>query len=320
MVNRQNVLNNWLKKFYENEAFSLELMHGDASFRKYYRLFSGSTTRIIMDAPPDKESLSTFIAVATILRNNQIRIPTLYAADESLGFAILEDLGNTLLLDCVNAHIIDKYYRALELLHTLQSTPTINLPEFNVEFMHQELALFNTWFLKGYLHRTLQPQEKALIQHAFHYVTQNIINQPSVFIHRDFHSRNIMILPENEALALIDFQDAMRGPFTYDLVSLLKDCYIQWPRDQLKEWLHYFYGLNTIAQSVSFSEFVDAFDLCGIQRHLKVLGIFCRLSLRDQKPQYLKYLPLTLEYILTTLETQPPLNNFYQFMKELVLP
>jgi aminoglycoside/choline kinase family phosphotransferase len=192
------------------------------------------------------------------------------------------------------------------------------IPVFDKQFMLNEMALCNDWFLKKYLSLQLEDNEVALIQQTMDWLATEVEKQPKVFIHRDYHSRNLMVLDGQNQLGVIDFQDAMYGPFTYDLVSLLKDCYIYWPRDNVMQWLAFFYERSSQAQQYHFSDFVRAFDLCGLQRHLKVLGIFCRLHLRDNKPGYLGDLPLTLKYTLECCETYEALHPFFHFLQKRV--
>ena len=322
MHNRQNALNKWLEEVLGRTDFSLELLAPDASFRQYYRLRYLDRTRMVMDAPPDNESLQSFIAMASILQATGVRAPRIFASNETLGFLLLDDFGDCLLRDVLSADMADKWYRlSIDTLVTMQQcavSSTYSFSCFDKSFMMQELDLFNHWFLNAYLKINLADDEKKLIQHTFSWLSDELFNQPNVFIHRDYHSRNIMIInkePEPQ-LGIIDFQDAMLGPFTYDLVSLLKDCYIQWPREAVLRWLTYFYEHSPIAKQWPLPLFIRAFDLCGLQRHLKVLGVFSRLYLRDNKPGYLKDLPLTLHYVLACLESYDELRPFYQFMQQ----
>lgn len=322
MPYRQNALNKWLEQLPEISDFSLKPLAGDASFRRYYRLNCNDTSYIVMDAPPDKEAMHPFVNIGKLLRLNGIRTPKIIAFDESRGFALLEDFGDGLLLNKLAPATADKLYQsAINTLIHIQQCPTSApgpLPCFDEPFISGELNVFKQWFLQAYLALHLSSDEEQLIQNTFAWLANEISRQPKVFIHRDYHSRNIMI-PEtidDPRLAIIDFQDAMKGPFTYDLVSLLKDCYIQWPRDDVMRWVTFFYEQSPITKQWSLPSLVRAFDICGLQRHLKVLGVFARLSLRDNKHHYLKDLPLTLHYLLATLEDYEELHPFYQFMQQ----
>lgn len=324
MPYRQNALNKWLEQLPGVTPFTITPLAGDASFRRYYRMKSRETSYIVMDAPPEKETMRPFIAVAELLRSNDIRTPKIIACDEASGFALLEDFGDGLLLNKLTPATADDLYQsAIDTLIHMQQCPTSStypLPCFDTSFILGELGVFKQWFLQTYLKLQLSEQEEQLLEQTFNWLASNVSNQPGVFIHRDFHSRNIMMTegtPDTRP-AIIDFQDAMQGPFTYDLVSLLKDCYIQWPRDDVMRWLSYFHEQSLTTRQWSLPAFIRAFDLCGLQRHLKVLGVFARLSLRDNKHHYLKDLPLTLHYVLATLEDCEELQPFYQFMQQRV--
>ncbi len=311
MQTRQNALNDWLKTILRDTPFTIAPLAGDASFRRYFRLHTDGSTRVIMDAPPGKETLAPFVNIAEVLSTKGVHTPTIYAVDYTQGFALLEDLGDQLLLGALTENNADELYQlAMNTLTQIQLTPVTNplLPSFDKAFMLAEINLFREWFLGAYLNLTLSADEALLLNNTFDWLTTQIVNQPQVFIHRDYHSRNL-IVTEN-TLGVIDFQDAMQGPHTYDLVSLLKDCYIQWPREKITQWLACFYDGENIA------DFTRAFDLCGLQRHLKVLGVFCRLNFRDNKPAYLRDLPLTFNYVMACLESYEELQPFYHFMQQ----
>jgi N-acetylmuramate 1-kinase len=334
MHNRQNALHSWLEQLLSPASFTLTPITGDASFRRYFRLHHNDLNQVIMDAPPEKENLDTFLASANLLSRSGIRVPQIHALDKAQGFVILEDFGDTLMLnhllgqDPTYAQLCpktaDKLYKAaIKTLITMQEyiTPSREqLPVFDKQFIFAELKLFSEWFLDLYLAIELTTKEERLLQETFDWLSKEISQQPQVFIHRDYHSRNIMLLPNDAEIELgvIDFQDAMQGPFTYDLVSLLKDCYIQWPREQVMGWLSDFYRQAPSTQQYRLPDFIRAFDLCGLQRHLKILGIFSRLSLRDKKPKYLQDLPLTLHYVMDCLERYEELKLFYQLMQNRV--
>lgn len=318
MHNRQNALNQWLEKILAPKHFTLMPLAGDASFRRYFRLHYDDKTWIIMDAPPDKEPLDPFVNVANLFTTAGVKTPFIHALDKIQGFAILEDFGDSLLLNNLNKETVDTHYKAaITLLTRLQHYPlgeATQLPHFDKEWILKELALFNEWFLQAYLQLQLSNEEKQIIEETFAWLSQEISLQPKAIIHRDYHSRNIMLV--NAELGVIDFQDAMYGPFTYDLASLLKDCYIQWPRENILTWLHYFHNQSTISQQYALANTIRAFDYCGLQRHLKVLGVFSRLALRDNKSNYLGDLPLTLHYIMACLEDYDEFKPFYSFMQD----
>ncbi|KTD21009.1 putative phosphotransferase [Legionella lansingensis] len=322
MQNRQNALSKWLEQTLKLDHIYLSPLSGDASFRRYFRLKTNGITQVVMDAPPQKEALEPFLAVSELLLNLGVDAPKVHRLDKVQGFAILDDFGDELLLSHLSLKSADRLYAAatsiILLMQQCPSENTARLPCFDKQFMLQELAIFREWFLQAYLNVRLSPSEEQLLTTTFNDLTDEISEQPQVFIHRDYHSRNIMLLSGEEPIRLgvIDFQDAMRGPFTYDLVSLLKDCYIQWPCDQVRTWLTSFYEQSSLAQQWSLAAFTRAFDLCGLQRHLKVLGVFSRLHLRDNKPNYLRDLPLTLHYVMSCLEGYKDLEPFFQFVQE----
>lgn len=319
MQTRENALNEWLKTIVGNDAFTVTPLAGDASFRRYFRLHSNGDTRVIMDAPPNKEDIGPFIRIGCLLAKNGIHTPQIYAVDHEQGFILLEDLGDHLLLGALSEENVDSLYtRAINTLVQLQSTPAsdTSLPAFDKTFMLGELNIFREWFLSAYLNLSLTTDQVRLLDNTFDWLTTQISTQPKVFIHRDYHSRNLILI--GESLGVIDFQDAMCGPHTYDLVSLLKDCYIQWPHEKIMHWVAYFYQHLPPTSRGSLVDFNHAFDLCGLQRHLKVLGVFCRLHLRDKKSTYLNDLPLTFNYVMACLERHEPLQLFYRFMQETV--
>lgn len=322
MQDRQNTLQKWLERVLDQQSFILTPLCGDASFRHYYRLQCDNRAYIVMDAPPVKENIAAFVEIASILIQYQLHAPALHAIDNEQGFILLEDFGDNLLLNQIREENHQPLYKlAIDKLILLQQCPTQSLPTFDKAFMHTEWQIFVEWFLQNYLHYPLSEEDKVLLNNTFIYLSTHIDQQPKVFIHRDYHSRNLMTLKDNqEDLGILDFQDAMHGPFAYDLVSLLKDCYIQWPQKDIRQLVDYFYAHSQVAQQWTLAEFMQAFELCGLQRHLKVLGIFSRLYLRDHKPNYLKDLPLTLDYVLKGLEGQEALSPFYQFMQKIRLP
>ncbi|KTD13586.1 putative phosphotransferase [Legionella gratiana] len=318
---RENALKEWLIYTLKHQGFHLTSLAGDASFRRYFRLQYNGLTYVVMDAPPGKEDLEPFIRIAQTLKKAGIPIPEIIAVNLKQGFLLLSDLGDQLLLSDLRLETANKYYhQAIETLIKIQSCSIHDpmLPSFDKLHMLKEMNLCNEWFFKSYLALDLNQEELTLVQQTMDWVATEVAQQPLTFIHRDYHSRNLMLIKERSevVLGVIDFQDAMCGPLTYDLVSLLKDCYIAWPRTQILEWVNFFYTKQSIAANhYSLPEFIRAFDLCGLQRHLKVLGIFCRLYLRDNKPGYIKDLPLTLKYVLECTEIYEELHPFFHFLQ-----
>lgn len=326
MQTRENALHQWLQTIYPHSEYTLTPLAGDASFRRYYRLQQPGVSHIVMDSPPDKIPLAPFVQIQKLLSDQGLHTPNIHALNDAQGFAVLEDFGNVLFRDALNHHDPHQLYpSALSVLNHMQNNHhALQLAKFDQAFMLHELTLFHDWFLDRYLGLSLSPAEHGLLTQTFQTLTTQITKQPQVFIHRDYHSRNIMLLEANDTpcpkFGIIDFQDAMLGPITYDLVSLLKDCYIQLPQEHITLWLTYFYGQSTLAQSYSFSEFQRAFDWCGLQRHLKVLGNFCRLHLRDGKSNYLNDLPLTYHYVMSCLETYAEFDPFRAWLQDTVYP
>lgn len=319
MQRRQNALNEWLSAQLNHEPFTLSPLAGDASFRRYFRLLTSKGTKIVMDAPPDKEAIAPFIRIHQLLKTADVFTPTIHAASLEQGFAILDDLGDQLFLSQITpVHKDSLYSKAIQTLIQIQQCPYESLPVFNKEHMLNEMSLFHEWFLSAYLKLTLTPAETLQLNEMMHLIAERIAQQPQVFIHRDYHSRNLMIV--NSQLAVIDFQDAMKGPLTYDLASLLKDCYIKLPEPAYEQYVNLFYQQQPMAQIWSLEGFKHEVDYCGLQRHLKVLGIFCRLYLRDHKSNYLNDLPLTMDYTITCLKRHNELKPLLTFMEERVLP
>jgi aminoglycoside/choline kinase family phosphotransferase len=323
MSTRENALNEWLATTQNLSSFTLSPLAGDASFRRYFRLKTLESSFIIMDAPPEKEGLLTFIQISQLLAEHNIHTPHITAFDLEQGFAILEDLGDMLLYHQRSAENTPARYKAsLDTLITIQSTPSLALPRFDIPFMLQEMSLFQTWFLEAWLGLTLKTSEKKQLTQTLQQIATHLSLQPQCFIHRDYHSRNLLIIGNQSPpeIGVIDFQDAMHGPFTYDLVSLIKDCYIHWPEEQQLQWITYFYHHLPSTHGWSLTEFEHGVHWCGLQRHLKVLGVFSRLHLRDHKSTYLQDLPLTLHHTLTCLEKYDAFSPILELMQERVLP
>lgn len=324
MHERENALKEWLVKTIKQQDFVLTPLAGDASFRRYFRMHYNGSTHVVMDAPPGKEDLNPFVHVAQTLERAEVHTPTILAMDLQQGFLLLSDLGDQLLLNVLHAETATTHYqKAMKTLFKIQSC-TIDdplLPVFDHAFMMKEMNLCPEWFLKSYLALELSTEESNVLQKTMEWIATEITQQPQTFIHRDYHSRNLMLINKQEDLGVIDFQDAMCGPCTYDLVSLLKDCYISWPRAKILEWVEFFYAQSVYNDRYSLSAFIRAFDLCGLQRHLKVLGVFSRLHLRDNKSGYLKDLPLTLKYVLECTETYEELHPlFHVLQRKVYLP
>lgn len=305
---------------------------GDASFRRYFRGRTPLGSVVLVDAPPDKENSHPFIDVAARLAAVGVRSPQILATDLAQGFLCLEDFGDQLLWPALEAarEAADfaragrLYQRCMEELLLIQRADARQppLPHYDDALLLREMRLFSEWFCAGLLQRPLSAGENVLVETLFAQLSHSARQQAQVFVHRDYHSRNLMLLAD-DAIGVIDFQDAVLGPVTYDLVSLLKDCYIEWPRSQVNEWALEFAGqaqaLGVLPQ-MSERRFLQDFDLMGAQRHLKVLGIFSRLWLRDGKRGYLKDIPLTFRYLQQVVNEQPDCVAFAEWLETRITP
>nr|WP_282452852.1 phosphotransferase [Lysobacter sp. CAU 1642] len=284
----------------DDPRIGLEPASSDASFRSYWRTLGVEPSRIVMDAPPDKEDLAPFLDVAARLEAAGVAAPQVLARDIDGGFLLLSDLGSRLLLPELDAdRVEDHYARAMALLLRMQrDVDDSGLARYDEARLVTEMELMPTWFVQRHLGITPGCEDWDVIESAFRALLDSAAAQPQCFVHRDFHSRNLM-LQEDGALAVIDFQDAVRGPVTYDLVSLLRDCYVEWPDARVEGWVED-YRRRLAAGGLPVPDadrFLRAFDLMGLQRHIKVLGIFCRLWYRDGKAGYLGDLPRVWGYV-----------------------
>jgi N-acetylmuramate 1-kinase len=301
---------------------SCEPASSDASFRRYFRVKTTEGQYIVMDAPPEKENTAAFIKVAGILAHSQVNVPTIFQQNVTDGFLLLEDFGSTCYLDELNEQNATPLYQgAFEALFKLQSLTDINqcdLPSYDVPLLQRELTIFHEWFLGQLLDIQIPA---SLWETVCNTLIVSALEQPKVCVHRDYHSRNLMVLTEDSP-GVIDFQDAVIGPITYDVVSLLKDCYIAWPEPQVEAWLTSYYDklVQTELIACSLADFKRWFDLMGMQRHLKAIGIFSRLHLRDDKSTYLQDIPRTLHYVMTVSSSYPELVEFGQFLQNQVIP
>jgi N-acetylmuramate 1-kinase len=293
----------------------------DASFRRYFRVTQGADTYIVMDAPPDKEDSSPFLQVARILGGLDLNVPVILARDMERGFLLLSDLGSRQYLDAlgVDGAADDLYGDALESLRVIQTAdPRISqtLPRYDRALLLREMELLPEWFLMRHLGLDVAASERAMLSKLFEDLAAAALAQPACFVHRDYHSRNLLVTAENNP-GILDFQDAVWGPLTYDLVSLLKDCYIAWPPARVRQWVLQ-YRDSLLAAGLKFdadaAQFLRCFDLMGLQRHIKVLGIFARLFYRDGKPQYLRDLPRVLAYVRDAALSYPETAAFAEFI------
>ena len=290
---------NWSRAALGDSAATLERASADASFRSYWRTFSDGRTWIVMDAPPDLEDVRPWLEIAGRLENAGLHSPSIRAADAESGFVLMSDLGGTLYLPQLREDSADRLYGdALSALMTMQQRINASdLPHYDEQRLVAEMELLPEWFLQRHLGFTPDCGEWDVIELAFRALANAALRQEQVFVHRDYHSRNLLVVEENNP-GILDFQDAVLGPITYDLVSLLRDCYIAWPEARVQAWAES-YRQRLIAAGmtqVDEATFRRGFDLMGLQRHIKVLGIFCRLWYRDGKAGYLNDLPLVWKY------------------------
>jgi len=304
----------------------VESVAGDASFRRYFRATKENGTRyIVMDAPPEKEDCSAFIHITKVWRSLAIQVPTLYAENQEEGFLLLEDFGDVQFHSVVCSQPVDeqaKHYRvALAELHNIQKLPNEchDRPPYDRALLTRELALFTDWLMGQALGLSTSPEQQAIIDNAFDLLIDNALSQPATVVHRDYHSRNLMWL-DDQTVGVIDFQDAVIGAPTYDLVSLLRDCYIRLDNALVEELALEFKAQSSINEIASMPDrtFLHHFDLMGIQRHMKAAGIFARLALRDGKHSYLNDIPLTFGYIIENCAKHSELEAFGTLLKDVV--
>ena len=325
MPERQALLEKWLTTDCGLSGFSLQPASEDASFRRYFRLADADGgTRIVMDAPPEKEDCAPFVDVARRLRDAGVHAPEVLAQDLEQGFLLLEDLGSQDYLGALNQDSVERLYGdALAALMSMQACiDPAGLPDYDRQLLLTEMSLFRDWLLGTHLELALDSGEEDMLAGAFDVLADAALEQPRVFVHRDYHSRNLMTGLAH-APGVLDFQDAVRGPVTYDAVSLLRDCYVSWPQQQVDEWAWGFFQLavqSGVMREEQEDRFLRWFDLMGAQRHLKAAGIFARLSHRDGKPGYLKDIPRTLGYIVQVAQRQQELVPLADFISHRVLP
>jgi len=316
---RQQALVQWLESVAGLSQVALQPMQGDASFRRYFRVQSF----VAMDAPPPQENCAPFVAIAHALRGMGVQVPEIIQADIAHGFLLLTDFGDKTYLKTLNSQNADMLYqralKALAVMQGCQQVPSHTLSLFDADFMRKEWQWHQEWFLQKYLNIDFASQQQSL-DACYEVLITSAINQPQMFMHRDYHSGNLMVLP-NE-VGILDFQDAFIGPVTYDLASLLRDCYIDWPASQVEKWvLDYLALLQKLKpelQKVSRGQFLRWFDLMGLQRHIKALMTFARKKVRDHQSNYLQHIPRTLNYIVEVsarYDELAPLHQFYARVK-----
>lgn len=319
-MERQKNLLNWIQASLEDDDCYIKSASSDASFRSYWRVYSKGKKYIAMDAPPEFEDCKPFITIAKQLNSIDVNSPEVLHQDLTSGFLLLTDLGNTHYLDILNNENYQDYYSdAINCIHKTQlQYDCKTLPLYDQQLLENEISLFKEWFINKHLGVDLNDEQTNVYQKTIKILVENALEQPQKFVHRDFHSRNLMTSKSNNP-AVIDFQDAVKGPITYDLVSLLRDCYISWGDDKIYPLVENFREKFNQTYKTEFdnSTFTKWFDLMGFQRHMKAIGIFCRLNYRDNKSQYLKDIPTTLSYLNIISKKYDELSGFNQILENI---
>jgi len=321
-LDREQQLRRWLTATLGGGDFSIAPASDDASFRRYFRIGRGEAqpSLVVMDAPPDKENCGPFVHVAHLLAEAGVHVPKIHAQDLEQGFLLLSDLGSTTYLDVLDEHNAGRLYEdALDALLRIQraSRPGL-LPDYSRELLEKELRLFPDWYVARQLRRELDAAQRQTLEKVFSTLLDNNLAQARVFVHRDYHSRNLMVC--EPCPGVLDFQDAVYGPVTYDLVSLLRDAYIAWDEERVIDWaIRYWEKARAQGLPVrgDFADFYRDFEWMGAQRQLKVLGIFARLSFRDGKDGYLKDQPLVMSYLRRTCGRYRELAALGRLLEEL---
>lgn len=320
-MDRLQQIHAWLEKILPGAPFSLAPASADASFRRYFRArFADGSSRIIMDAPPSHEDCRPFLQVAQILRQAGVNAPEVFAQDLEQGFLLLSDLGDTTYLAALTPENANTLYAdALGSLAAIQAASQAGvLPEYDRELLLRELMLFPEWYVARHKGVALSDTENTQLQQVFETILAVNLAEPKVFVHRDFHSRNLMHTSPNPGV--LDFQDAVYGPITYDLASLFKDAYIHWEEEQTLDWLVRYWEIGRslgLPVRADFNDFHRDYEFMGAQRHIKVLGIFARLYHRDGKDGYLKDMPLVMHYLKSTCRRYGELKPLLRLLDKL---
>jgi aminoglycoside/choline kinase family phosphotransferase len=282
----------------------------DASFRRYFRWEGAGRSFVVMDAPPPQENCKPFVDIAFLLAKSGINVPKIYAEDLERGFLLLNDLGNKTYLDVIDSENADDLFKdALDALLAFQQLPMVApLPSYDVALLRRELELFPEWYVKRELGIEFDAAQQMLWQNVTDVLIDSALAQPKVLVHRDYMPRNLMLSEPNPGV--LDFQDAVYGPVTYDVTCLFKDAFLSWPEERVRGWLENYWqqaGELGIPVQPDFEDFLRASDLMGVQRHLKVIGIFARICHRDGKPRYLADVPRFFAYIDAVIARRPEL-------------
>ncbi|WP_163369638.1 aminoglycoside phosphotransferase family protein [Endozoicomonas acroporae] len=302
-------------------SMPLQAIGSDAGFRKYYRVKTPQRTLVAVDAPPATEDTRTFVEIASHWRAGGVHVPEVFAVDYEHGFMLQEDLGDTPMQVLLQGSAADQHYpQLLDTLLTVQQQLPDNLPPYDEKLIRLELSLYPQWFLGALM--GFDAEDSHIMQPLtglFSSLVSTFLDQPKGTVHRDYHSRNLMLAPDG-SIGVIDFQGALHGPLLYDVVSLLRDCYIAWPEEKIDRWFSSFIARHPMLADYDQEQLKTWFDLTGLQRHLKCLGIFSRLWLRDGKPGYLNDIPRTLGYVVSICQRYPQCKAHAEWLQKGVEP
>jgi N-acetylmuramate 1-kinase len=318
---RQQQLSEWLSTIFPGQEFSLAPASADASFRRYFRAsFANGETRVAMDAPTEHEDCRPYLHVARLFEAAGAHVPHIFAQNLEQGFLLLSDLGDITYLQALSVNNAQELYgSATDALINIQlASKEHELPSYDEALLRRELDLFPAWYITKHLGIQLSEKQAATLESVFQRILANNLAQPRVFVHRDYHSRNLMLVEPNPGV--LDFQDAVYGPITYDLASLFKDAYIKWDEEQVLDWLIRYWEKarkSGLPVHSDFGEFYRDYEWMGVQRHIKVLGIFARLYHRDGKDGYLKNMPLVMDYLRRTCERYLDLKPMLRLLDEM---
>ncbi len=316
-------LADWVKTILGDDLEFIEFASADASFRRYFRVGYKSMSFIVMDSPVNFEEFEAFIRNSIKFKQISLNVPEVFAADYQNGFALLTDFGTTTYLEKLSKYTADILYEdAIDSLILLQKATYADvefLPPYSTELLQSEMELFREWYLQEHLSIEVSTDINALLDESFDQLLIKAEEQPKVWVHLDYHSRNLMVLEEDNP-GIIDFQNAVYGPITYDMVSLLRDCYIVWDSESINKWIQvYLEKAKMAGLDVDFDagQFTEWFDWMGLQRHIKVAGIFSRLNYRDNKPHYLEDIPRVMAYIESVSRNYSQLRPLHELVVEL---
>lgn len=321
MKDRLELAREWIREALGVASVDLQPASMDASFRRYFRVRTTDTSLVLMDAPPEKENCRPYVAVGDLLAEAGVHVPEIHARNLESGFLLLEDLGTRCYMDELDSGSADALYAdAIDSLIAMQrGVPANAVPDYDQTLVMEELSLFEDWFLGRHLGIDSGGRTGEILDSSFRFLAREFDAQEKVFVHRDYHSRNLMRTSERNP-GVLDFQDAVSGPAVYDVISLLRDVYVEWPAERVQAWMNDYRSqalANGIPAPPDADTFLRAADLVGAQRHLKIAGIFCRLYYRDGKSDYLSDIPLTLRYLLGECERHSELTALRSLLEEL---